>query len=248
MIPKLLAIQTIIPKFLLGSHGTWCPGTCGGLRYLPKEQERFSFTNGTTTVITCSNEGMGRYIFRFHWWVAQLCRKGFNSSGGWSLNKICAFHCIAPSLLSLTEIMRLHGTPRSIVSDRDPIFMSTFWREFFKLQGTELRTSSAYHSQMDGQTEVINRCLEQYLRCFTSQHPKHWEQFLAWAEYWYNTTYHQSTGTTPFEALYDRLPPLLINYFSANSLVNEVDKTLGNRDEVLQALKQNLHKANNHMK
>lgn len=60
--------------------------------------------------------------------------------------------------------------------------------------------------------------------------------------------YHQSTGTTPLEALYGRPPSLLINYFSANSLFSEVDKTLRNKDEVLKALKQNLHKANNRMK
>ena len=145
-------------------------------------------------------------------------------------------------------VVKLHGMPQSIVSDRDPIFIGKFWQEFFTMSGTKLKLSSAYHPQTDGQSEVVNRCLEQYLRSFAHQWPKKWTEYLPWAELWYNTTYHISTGMTPFRALYGRLPPTIPYYQAGHSLVHDVDQSLIRRDELLEQLKSNLAVAINRMK
>lgn len=82
-------------------------------------------------------------------------------------------------------------------------FVSGFWKELFKLQDSQLKMSTAYHSQKDGQTKIINHCLETFLCCFIAYQPKLWVLWVPQAEYWYDTTFHVSTGTTPFEAVYD---------------------------------------------
>lgn len=116
------------------------------------------------------------------------------------------------------------------------------------MSGTQLKLSSAYHPQTDGQTEVVNRCVKQYLRCFVHQWPNKWSTYIPWAELWYNTTFHASTGMTPFQALYGRLPPSLHNYRNGESSVHEVDQSLAARDELLNQLKANLASSINRMK
>ena len=109
--------------------------------------------------------------------------------------------------LFVDHVFKFHGMPASIISDRDPIFMCSFWKEFFKLHESKLCLSLGYHPQTNGQTKIVNKCLETYLRCFTSAQPRKWLQWLSWAEWSYNTSYHTSSKFTPFEVVYG-YPPL----------------------------------------
>ena len=146
------------------------------------------------------------------------------------------------------EIARLHGMPRSVISDRDPTFLSQFWTEFFKLQGTKLRMSSAYHPETDGQTEVLNRCVETYLRCFALDQPKQWSRWVHWAEYWYNTSFQTASKLTPFQVVYNRLPPSILKFLLGETAVEAVAQELEERDEILRQLRYNLERAQHRMK
>ncbi|KAH9699109.1 hypothetical protein KPL71_024219 [Citrus sinensis] len=149
---------------------------------------------------------------------------------------------------SSDNVYKLHGLPNSIVSDRDKVFTSTFWQSLFSLLNVNLLMSTAYHPQTDGQTEVVNKCLEQYLRCMTGDRPKEWVKWLSLAEWWYNTSYHLSTRMTPFEVVYSRPPPSYIAYVPGTSTVAAVDLSLKDRDAMIRLLKANLVDAQARMK
>lgn len=118
------------------------------------------------------------------------------------------FTAISLAQVFLAEIYRLHGMPKPIVSDRDRVFVSKFWRELFRLNGTKLAFRSAYHPESDGQTMVTNRILETYRRCYVSDAPKQWVHFLHLAEYWYNSSFQSAIKMPPFEALLWAVTPI----------------------------------------
>ena len=94
--------------------------------------------------------------------------------------------------LFIDTVYRLHGLPTDIVSDRDKVFTSHFWRHFLALLGVKPNLSTAFHPQTDGQTERVNQVLEQYLRGFCNYQQDNWQQLLPHAEFAYNNSVHAS--------------------------------------------------------
>ncbi|XP_070013614.1 uncharacterized protein [Nicotiana sylvestris] len=118
------------------------------------------------------------------------------------------------------KIHCLHGTPESIVTDKD---------------------------KSDSQTERVNKCLENYLRCMTASRPIQWKQWLT-VEWWYNTNFHTSLQCTPFEALYGYSPPQLSLGPLLETMVQATEDTMMRRQQMQQLLKDNLTKAQERMK
>ena len=114
----------------------------------------------------------------------------------------------APDIASLyvNHIFRLHGLPRSFVSDRDPKFTSGFWRGLFDLLRTKLSFSSTAHPESDGQTERINGILEVMIRHFVSANLDDWSHLLPYLEFAYNNAPQKSTGYSPFYLNYGFSP------------------------------------------
>lgn len=104
----------------------------------------------------------------------------------------------------IREIVRLHGVPISIISDRDSRFTSRFWQSLQSSLGTRLDMSTAYHPQTDEQSERTIQTLEDMLRAYVIDFGKAWDTHLPLVEFSYNNSYHTSIKAAPFEALNGR--------------------------------------------
>jgi hypothetical protein len=144
------------------------------------------------------------------------------------------------------SIVKLHGKPHSITSDRDAIFTSNFWKLLFQALGTKLQYTTAYHPQTDGQSERVNQCLEMFLRCAAQDKPGQWRALLPMAEFWYNSTFHSALGFSPFKALYGHEPNL-----GAMPDIEEdspIAGVMADRSAQIDSIKQHLATAQNRMK
>jgi len=106
--------------------------------------------------------------------------------------------------LYVREIVRLHGVPESIISDRGSVFTSRFWKSFQRAMGSGCSYSSPFHPQMDGQMERVNQVLEDMLRACIIDFQGSWEDHLPLVEFAYNNSYQSTIGMAPFKALYGR--------------------------------------------
>ena len=118
---------------------------------------------------------------------------------------------VGTARLFFDGVVRLHGIPLSIISDRDSRFLSRFWSALWRLTGTRLKPASAEHQQTDGQTEIMVKLFKRYLTSYSQDHPEEWDQHLTAAEIAVNNSVQASTGFTPFFLNYGRHPHLPLN-------------------------------------
>lgn len=148
----------------------------------------------------------------------------------------------------MQHVYKLHGMPVAIISDRDRVFTSQLWQSLFHLAGVKLQMSSSYHPQTDGQTERVNQCMETFLRCFVNACPTKWIDWLYLAEFWYNSSKHESLGFSPFEVLYGYTPkPFGLEVFS-DLTAPVLDEWLQDKVVMTDLVRQHLARAQLRMK
>jgi len=154
------------------------------------------------------------------------------------------------AMIFVREVWRLHGLPKRVVSDRDMVFMSSFWSEVMRLLEVELDKSSAYHCQTDSQTERANQILEHYLRTYYMWDQDDWVDLPPFAEFCYNNTVHTATKQTPFFAAYHQHPENNVKNPRNNATESnnpEVVKSVEDLDAMREVIRENMKAAQTRM-
>ena len=149
-----------------------------------------------------------------------------------SLLQICPSHRARPPLhrhIRRSRLQRYRPPPWVSAIHRQrpgPVFTGHVWRDLFKMGGVKLHMSTAFHPQTDGQSEVVNKVIAMYLRCVTGDRPRAWVDWLSWAEYCYNTSFHTVLRATLFEVVYGRPPPPMLPYAPGTTRTEAMDALL----------------------
>jgi hypothetical protein len=143
----------------------------------------------------------------------------------------------------MDHIVRLHGIPKTIISDRGTQFVARFWEQLHECLGTKLIRSSSYHPQTDGQTERINQILEDMLRASILHFDKSWDKCLSLAEFSYNNNYQASLKMAPFDALYGRRCRTPLNWSEAGERTLFGPDLVKDAEEKVQVIRENLKMA-----
>ncbi|KAH9697534.1 Endonuclease [Citrus sinensis] len=167
-----------------------------------------STPSGIVGAATTSNKAIGKCLHGLHYFAAQIRRLWKHHGRCRPIQQVATFiaapiDCKADeaACLFVKHIVKLWGVPRSIVNDRDPRFTGRFWTELFKMLGTDLKFSTSFHPQTDGQTERINGLLEMYLRHYVSAHQRDWVKLLDITQFSYNLQRSEATGKSPFKII-----------------------------------------------
>ncbi|TQD77792.1 hypothetical protein C1H46_027665 [Malus baccata] len=158
----------------------------------------------------------------------------------YSLNKLAQ--------LFISKIVKYHGVPVNIISDRDPRFTSKFWTAFQEALGTRLLYSTAYHPQTDGQSERTIQTLEDMLRSSVMQFGDSWHDRLDLMEFAYNNSFHSSIGMSPFEALYGKACRTPLCWSEVGERILEGPEIVDETTQNIQVIKSNLKVAQDRQK
>jgi Chromo (CHRromatin Organisation MOdifier) domain/Integrase core domain len=218
---------------------------------LPKEQPSNQQPAGLLQPLSTPTRNWEQVTMDF---IVQLpvTRKGFDSIVVFvdRLTKRAIF-CPTNTTITAPEVAKIffnnvfhhHGLPKVIVSDRDAKFTSHFWKTLFKQLGTKLSMSTAFHPQTDGQTERMNRTLEEMLRAYSTYNQDQWDEYLPAAEFAYNNSKQLSTGHTPFELDCGQHPFTPASLITQRTSVPAADNFLEHWDNMINIAKDNLREA-----
>jgi hypothetical protein len=142
--------------------------------------------------------------------------------------------------LYMDQIVCLHGIPKTIISDRGTQFVARFWEHLHECLGTKLIRSSSYHPQTDGQTERINRILEDMLQASILHFDKSWDKCVSLAEFSYNNSYQASLKMAPFDALYRRRCHTPLNWSETGETTLFGPDIVKDAEEKVQLIQENL--------